>query len=76
MCVTAVQAAGVRAFWLDWQRGAALEAAQSVGATWFIWFGICFVFGAEESAIFSSSSISVKAVFYKPGFWPAGFWGD
>ena len=51
---------GVRAFWLDWQRGAALEAAQSVRSTWFIWFGICFVFGAEESADFSSSSISVK----------------
>ena len=55
-----IGAHGVRAFWLDWQRGAALEAAQSVRSTWFIWFGICFVFGAEESAIFSSSSISVK----------------
>ena len=53
-------ARGVRAFWLDWQRGAALEAAQSARSTWFIWFGICFVFGAEESASFSSSSISVK----------------
>jgi len=45
-------ARGVRAFWLDWQRGAALEAAQSARSTWFIWFGICFVFGAEESASF------------------------
>ena len=28
----------VGAFWLDWNRGAALEAAQSVRSTWFIWF--------------------------------------
>ena len=51
----------VGAFWLDWNRGAALEAAQSVRSTWFIWFwGFVSYLGQRNLRFFSSSDISVE----------------
>ena len=44
---------GVGAFWLDWSRGAALVAAQSVRSTWFIWFwGFVSYLGQRNLRVF------------------------